>query len=467
MRFEPDSLYFGDCLKVMQQWPDESVDLCYLDPPFNSKTNYNVLFGRERQNGFAQLTAFEDTWQWDGAAQERVDAIERAVRHPAHRIITGLRIALGECGMLAYLSYMAERLAEIRRLLKPTGSVYYHCDPTASHYLKVVMDAVFEQRNFRNEIVWAYQRWTGATKHFQRMHDCVLMFARSNHSKFNQLLEPHSAKGRRRHKGKTRKTTIMPDGTMVQEYVGGLGTKAMRDVWEISFLNANAKERLGYPTQKPLSLLERIIEASSNHGDIVLDPFCGCGTTVEAARKLGRRFVGIDISHFAIDLVRNRRLKDARIPVHGVPVDMATAERMAHDEALEFEKWAVTRVPGMVPNDRQVGDGGIDGRGTLLSGGLVLAQVKGGSFQLGQLRDFRHVMAREDAACGVFTTLRPVRSRNARTEAHSAGFLELGATRYPKTQLWSIADYFDHRPPVLPALADPYTGKAMQGDLFA
>ena len=241
----------------------------------------------------------------------------------------------------------------------------------------------------------------------------------------------------------------------------------MRDVWEISFLNANAKERLGYPTQKPLSLLERIIEASSNHGDIVLDPFCGCGTTVEAARKLGRRFVGIDISHFAIDLVRNRRLKDARIPVHGVPVDMATAERMAHDEALEFEKWAVTRVPGMVPNDRQVGDGGIDGRGTLLSGGLVLAQVKGGSFQLGQLRDFRHVMAREDAACGVFTTLRPVRSRNARTEAHSAGFLELGATRYPKTQLWSIADYFDHRPPVLPALADPYTGKAMQGDFVS
>ena len=376
------------------------------------------------------------------------------------------------------------------------------------------MDAIFWHQNFRTEIIWKRTSAHSDALDIGSVHDTILRYTKGDSFKSNKQFQPlaesyvTSHYRHRDKKGRVYRTDNVTAGglsgggykyewngvtkvwrypqermqelheadrlhytrTGSPEYIRYLAESKgtpLQSVWtDIAPINSQAKERMGYPTQKPNALLERIIKASSNEGDVVLDPFAGCGTTVVAARKLNRRFLGIDISHFAIDLVRDRRLKDARVPVHGVPVDLQTAERMARDEALEFEKWAVTRVPGMVPNDRQVGDGGIDGRGTLLDGGLVLAQVKGGSFQLGQLRDFRHVMARENAACGVFTTLRPVRSRNARTEAHSAGFLELGATRYPKTQLWSIADYFDHRPPVLPALADPYTGKAMQGDLF-
>ncbi len=190
--------------------------------------------------------------------------------------------------------------------MKPTASIYLHCDPTMSHYLKLVMDAVFGRRNFRNEIVWSYHRWTGATKNFQRMHDVVLMFGKSGDAKFNQLFEPHSAKGIKRHKGQNRTTRIESDGSLAQTYVATSGTKAMRDVWELSFLNANAKERVGYPTQKPLELLDRIIAASSNEGDMVLDPFCGCATTCISAQGLNRQWIGIDISPKAAELVQRR-----------------------------------------------------------------------------------------------------------------------------------------------------------------
>ena len=211
-------------------------------------------------------------------------------------------------GMQSYLTMMAIRLLEMHRVLKATGSIYLHCDSTASHYLKLLMDAVFGGENFRNEVVWSYQRWTGATRHFQRMHDSLLYFAKSREAVFNQLSEPHSPKGLHRHKGKTRITKVMPDGALNQTYVSKGGTKAMRDVWEISYLNANAHERIGYPTQKPLALLDRIIKASSNEGDMVLDPFCGCATACVAADRLNRKWVGIDISGKAVELV-NMRLK--------------------------------------------------------------------------------------------------------------------------------------------------------------
>ena len=199
---------------------------------------------------------------------------------------------------------------------------------------------------------------------------------------------------------------------------------------------------------------------------IVLDPFCGCGTSVDAARRLERQFLGIDISPFAIDLVRNRRLLDRTIPIQGIPVEIDGARRMAAEKPFDFEKWAITRVPGLAPNRRQVGDSGIDGRGTLVDGGLVLAQVKGGKFNLSQFRDFLHVMDRDQAAYGIFVTLDRVTSRAAKAEAAQKGRTEIGATRYARVQLWSMLDYFDGRLPALPPMTDPYTGKPIQESLF-
>lgn len=469
MNFSPNSLYCGDCLDVMQQWPDGCIDLCYLDPPFNSKANYNILFGRDQgqlllDKKLAQFVAFEDTWRWDDAAQDRVDSIELALAHPAHRVVKALRIALGNCGMLAYLSYMAERLVEIHRVLKGTGSVFLHCDPTASHYLKLVMDGLFGN-GFRNEIVWCYAGGGQSKRGFPKKHDIILWYSKSPKT---WLFDPEAV--RVPYDSEYKSTVFAGDDTRApgKTYGPNPDGKVVEDWWR-GIPRPYGKDRLGYPTQKPLALLERIIKASSNEGDVVLDPFCGCGTTVAASTKLNRRFVGIDISHFAIDIVRERRLKNKAIPVNGFPVDIASAEMLAREAPFEFEKWAITRIPGMVPNKLQVGDGGIDGRGKILGdGSLVLAQVKGGrNVSLGHVRDFRHVLAREDAACGIFATLRPLTSRKAKAEATGAGHLEIGANRYPKAQFWSIADYFQNRLPVLPPLADPYTGKAMEYDMFA
>ena len=509
----------------MRAWPDGCVDLCYLDPPFNSKADYNILFGRNgHQSGskLAQFVAFEDTWTWDDAAQDRVDAIERALAHPAHRTIKGLRVLLGDCGMLAYVSYMAERLAEVRRLLKPTGSLYLHCDPTASHYLKVLLDATFEAEHFRNEIVWQRTMAKGlASTRLPSNHDVLLCYGKAQNTRWNGLVVPYDpdnldekTAGKYKHRdpdgrlyrwdnltnpnknrpnltyeflgvtrvwrwSRERMQAAYEAGLVVQRRPGDVPQlkryldeqkgRPLGDVWvDIPPINSQARERMGYPTQKPLALLRRIIEASTNPGDVVLDPFAGCGTTVVAARDLNRRFVGIDISHFAIDIVRQRRLKDKSIPINGFPVDIHSAELLAREVPFEFEKWAVTRIPGMVPNKIQIGDGGIDGRGTVYGdGSLVLAQVKGGrSVPLGHVRDFRHVLARERAACGVFATLRPVTSPKMKAEARGAGYLEMGANRYPKAQFWSIEEFFEDRLPVLPPLADPYTGKAMEYDLF-
>ena len=293
------TIWTGDNLDIMRGMNSKSVDLIYLDPPFNSKANYAAPIGSK-----AAGAAFKDTWglddinlAWHGLIKSEYPGL--------YDLLTAVQKVHGD-SMMSYLIYMAIRIMEMRRLLKDTGSIYLHCDPTASHYLKLLMDAVFGQGRFRNEVVWCYQRWTGATKHFQRMHDVVLFYAQSDGVTFNQLLEPHSAKGLRRHKGKNRRTQISGSGALNQTYIGSSGMKAMRDVWEISYLNANAKERVGYPTQKPLALLERIIKASSNEGDTVLDPFCGCATTCVAAEFLNREWVGIDISPKAADLVKSR-----------------------------------------------------------------------------------------------------------------------------------------------------------------
>ena len=301
--FAPRTIWTGDNLDILRGINSETVDLIYLDPPFNSNRTYSAPIGSK-----AAGAAFEDTWTLDKEDVAWMGLI--ADQHPAIHSVIAAAGAAHSAGMQSYLRMMAVRLLELRRVLAPTGSVYLHCDPVASHYLKLLMDAIFGLRNFRNEIVWAYQRWTGATKHFQRMHDILLMYARSGKARFNQLFEPHSEKGQRRHKGRNRVTKVAADGGLQQTYVASQGVKAMRDVWELSYLNANARERIGYPTQKPLSLLNRVIEASSAPGDVVLDPFCGCATACVAADNLQREWVGIDISPKAVELV-HMRLRDA------------------------------------------------------------------------------------------------------------------------------------------------------------
>ncbi len=427
------------------------------------------------------MIAFEDTWHWDEAAAVRVDEIQRAVAHPAHGAVTALAAFLPESGSLAYLSYMTERLAECRRVLKRTGSIYLHCDPTMSHYLKLVMDGIFDAANFRREIIWDIAVLSGfktRARNWIRGHDTIFYYTAGGRCTFNRPRQPHRKAYLDRFNKVDEQGRRYFDGRGQRRYLDDVVAKgkAVGDVWSdiMSFQQTpTARERLGYPTQKPLTLLERVIRASSNPGDVVLDPFCGCGTTVEAAIMLDRRFIGIDISPFALDVIQRERLPDVAFDVTGIPTDTNGASKLAREKPFEFEKWAVTRIPGLMPNEKQVGDGGIDGTGKLLDKpdgldtDLVLAQVKGGKWNASQFRDFVGRIPLLPAAMGTYITLHPVSAGSARAEAAKLGEVGFNGSpaRYPRAQLWSIADYFEDRPPRLPPLANPYTGKAMQKSL--
>ena len=294
---EDRTLYQGDCLDWMRRWPDECADLIYLDPPFNSSAGYDIGVPAGK-GGISRARAFNDTWKWDAAAAERLSGIQEDAGHPAHHVVAGLLHQLGESSMLAYLTYMAERLVEMRRLLKSTGSIYLHCDQTASHYLKVVMDGIFAADNFRNEIVWSYRTGGVSKRYWPRKHDVLLFYVKSDAYRHRPLQE-----------------RVLYDKPFFNAQFDEEGRPYadvyVRDVWDdIKPIINVSKERLGYPTQKPIALVERIIEASSDPGDMVLDPFCGCGTTVVAAEKLKRRWAGVEISEFAIDLIQERRLKE-------------------------------------------------------------------------------------------------------------------------------------------------------------
>ena len=293
------TMWTGDNLPILRGMDSESVDLIYLDPPFNSNRDYSAPIGSE-----AAGAAFKDTWTledvdeaWHGEVAEQNPAV--------YSIIGAAREAHGK-GMKSYLIMMAVRLLEMRRILKPTGSIYLHCDPTASHYLKLLMDAVLGAANFKNEVVWHYRRWTGKAKRFQRLHDLILFYTKAKKHSFNVLYEPYTPKSfeRKQHYH----TRIKGDDI----YVTSVDERGVRagDVWPIAVLNSQAKERVGYPTQKPLALLDRIIKASSNEGDMILDPFAGCATACVAAERLDRQWVGIDISKKAADLVQVRIRKE-------------------------------------------------------------------------------------------------------------------------------------------------------------
>ena len=457
------TLYYGDCLEVIREWDTRQVDLIYLDPPFNSKANYNMIFdaGSEQRG---QLLAFRDSWQWKlrdeytgETASERVERLKGMMAYPRlAATIEGLELQLGASGMLSYLSYMAERLVLCHKLLKATGSIYVHCDPTASHYLKVLLDAIFGSKRFTNEIIWTYGLGGSSRRSWSRKHDVLLFYTKSGAYHFAKPSVPA--------------TSARMAGQR----------KGMLDVWtDIPSLNNMAKERTGYPTQKPLALLRRIIKASSNSGDLVLDPFCGCGTTVMAANELGRRWAGIDISPFAVETVMRSRLKTARVRgvhIEGIPADLAGARTLAAENRFRFETWAIYQVPGLAPNEVQGSDGGVDGRGRMAlpdhdGKSLVISQVKAGNVTKSHLRDFLYCLNRDKAAAGVFVILEKRQaSRPMRRLAHDQGRFRLAgmARDYPRVQIWDMETWFGHDKdsrflPNLPPMKDPVTGKEIEG----
>ena len=478
---KPNTLYYGDCLEVMREWPDACVDLIYLDPPFNSNADYNIIYGREKMNGgavkrkdLAQLTAFTDTWEWNEKTAERIRAIKRSVGHRARNAVIALdAFYQGGAGMLAYLVYMADRIDEMPRLLKDTGSFYLHCDPTASHYLKMILDDVFGAKNFRNEIVWAYSGTGRPTKKYKSKSDTILFYTKSEDYLFNVQAEPYTNPNTIKRFDKTdsegnRYKIWNTRGIKRKVY---MKNQPLGNVWNIDVIGATSKERLGYPTQKPLALLDRIIKASSNEGDVVLDPFCGCGTTIEAAMNLKRDFVGIDISMLALDVIQKERLKNIKFNVEGTPRDLPSAREMAKNRPFAFEKWAVHLVPGFVTNNKQTGDGGVDGWAGLLNpppdeDGICIAQVKGGKPNVDALRAFAGKIKSGEASAGVFITMQPWDTPTVRQCVAEAGKLKQGASEYNRLVMWSIAEYFAAVKPDLPPLAHPRTGRPLQEDLM-
>ncbi|MBA3342017.1 MAG: site-specific DNA-methyltransferase [Gemmatimonadaceae bacterium] len=500
-------LFYGDNLDVLRRHiKDESVDLVYLDPPFNSSRSYNVLFAeQDGSRAAAQIQAFEDTWRWDEAASAAYhETVETGGK--VSEVMQAFRLFLGDSDMLAYLSMMAPRLVELRRVITATGSLYLHCDPTASHYLKLLLDAVFGPDNFRSEIVWKRTSAHSSANRYGPVHDVILFYSRSNSYTWNKAYEAYDPEyiktffeqqdpdGRRWKRmdltgagtrngetgevwrgldvtAKGRHWAYPPsvleqmdaagklhwpksEGGMprMKQYLDEMPGVPIQDVWtDISPLHNLSGERLGYPTQKPQELLERIIAASSNSGDVVLDPFCGCGTTIAAAQKLNRRWIGIDVTHLAIGLIRTR-LRDAygdatQFQVIGEPTTVEDAAQLARQAPYQFQAWALGLVGARLAGSIKKGaDGGIDGRLYFHDGSdqtrQIILSVKGGHLKADDVRALGHVTKREGADIGVLlsfeTPTRPMRS-----DAASAGFYESPWGRHPRLQLLTVAELLE------------------------
>ncbi|HEX8597663.1 MAG TPA: DNA methyltransferase [Chloroflexia bacterium] len=473
----PNELYYGDNLDVLRRYfKDDSVDLCYIDPPFNSKRNYNQIYNNTGSEDRAQAQAFVDTWTWDAQAiagfQQILSNDRGAFTSQTVELVKGLHKVLGEGSLLAYLVSMTLRVVEIQRVLKPTGSFYLHCDPTASHYLKLVLDSVFVPRGgeFQNEIVWGYSIGGKSKTRFGRKHDVILFYTKSKD-------DSHTFNGKAaaipRKPNSHMKVGRDADGREYQEKVDRKSGKTYRyyldegkspeDYWvDIETLNREDKERLGYPTQKPEALLERIIRASSNEGDIVLDAYCGCGTTVAVAQRLNRVWKGIDITYQSIALIL-KRLEEQfgqavaqSVVLTGIPSDMRSAEALAHkkDDRLrkEFEKWAVLTFTNnrAIVNDKKGGDQGIDGRAYFLTGpndnGKIVFQVKSGSVGRGDVSKLNNDRARDGAEMAILITLRPP-TRGMQDEARATGIYHhpLMDKDYPCVQIVSVQDIVEHQ----------------------
>jgi len=497
-------LYYGDNLDVLRRHVgDASVDLVYLDPPFKSDQNYNVLFAeQDGSRAAAQIRAFEDTWRWDQAAAAAFEEVVERGGKVAEALL-GFRTFLGDSDMLAYLAMMAPRLVELRRVLKRTGSLYLHCDPTASHYLKLLLDATFRPERFLAEITWKRSGTHSDAKRWSPVADIILHYAKGDSPTWNPVYEPHATEyveskyrfeesnGRRFMLDNM--TSPKPRPNMMYEWKGHQSppfgwrysketmakldaegriwypdSKSKRprikkyldemlgvlpgNVWtDIDPINSRAAERLGYPTQKPEALLERIVSASSNPGDTVLDPFCGCGTTIAAAQKLGRRWIGIDVTHLAISLIK-KRLADSygdgvSYEVIGEPTTAEDAADLAASDPYQFQWWALGLVGARPAEQKKGADKGIDGRLYFHDEGeggttkQVIFSVKAGHTTVTHVRDLRGVLDREKAALGVLITMEEP-TRPMRAEAASAEFYQSPGwhTKHPRLQLITVQE---------------------------
>jgi DNA modification methylase len=546
-------LYYGDNLDVLPQIADESVDLIYLDPPFNSNRSYNVLFGRAQGDPQAQIEAFDDTWTWTPKTEQTYLALISGGAPP--RVADALQAMhglLNEGEVLAYLVMIAARLIELRRVLEPTGSIYFHCDPTASHYIKVMLDAVFGPTSFRSEIIWRRSNaHNKLTTQFGPIHDTILFYSKGATFTFHPGTRPYTkayiedrftqydSRGRYQlnyltgpgtRKGESGKPWGGFDPTKAGRHWGvpaslrdflpargsGMGTKDQldalleqelivfpkkeggqpmykqyvwpgvpyQDIWayqpntrgvlfesdehidqDVKWLEAE-EEKLGFDTQKPVGLLNRIIETSSNKGDVVLDPFCGCGTTVVAAQALGRRWIGIDITFIAIDLIRTR-LQDmygsvADYELHGVPRDKDGAKALFKESPFDFERWAVSEVSGQ-PNEKQVGDKGVDGvirfpLDAKTAVGRCIVSVKGGGqVNPAMVRDLIGSLSNHKADMGVLITMDKPTKGMIDAANHGGSYTwPVNGQQYPKIQMLTVADLLAGKGPDMPPPLTPY-----------
>jgi site-specific DNA-methyltransferase (adenine-specific) len=523
-----NKLFYGDNLGVLREHiPSESVDLVYLDPPFNSNANYNILFKSKTGDGAdAQIEAFEDTWHWNDKAEGAFDQVIRSGNTNAAELLRAMRSFLGDNDMMAYLAMMAIRLIELHRVLKPNGSLYLHCDPTASHYLKLLLDGVFGPERFRNEIVWKRTTAHSDAGAMGAVHDIILFYSKGSSFIWNRQFQPYEESyiashyrwtdeaGRRfrlsdttafglsgggytyEWKGIT-KLWRYPEERMIQlheagrlrytkygtpeyiRYLDEMPGMPLQDTWtDISPINPRAQERLGYPTQKPLALLERIIAASSNEDDVVLDPFCGCGTAVHAAQRLGRQWIGIDITHLAISLIE-KRLKDAfpgiAFDVHGTPKDLASAEDLALRDKYQFQWWAVSMVDALPFGGKKKGaDGGIDGiiyfndydpSTEKMKTHRAIVSVKGGlNPSVTMVETLAATIEREKAPIGVLI-MNALPTREMEKRAAAVGVWRDGVDEsFPRLQIITLAELFQGKKPRIPNVDRTAIRRAKQED---
>lgn len=521
-------LFYGDNLDILRKYiASESVDLVYLDPPFNSNATYNVLFKAPTgESSQSQIEAFDDTWHWNASAEEAFDEVISSGNSEAAEMLRAMRSFLKENDMMAYLAMMAVRLIELHRVLKPTGSLYLHCDPTASHYLKILLDAVFGKLAFKNELVWKRTHAHGSAKRFGPLHDVIFYYSKTQTPSWTNPRIPHDKAYIARHFKQVDEKTgelfapitltgsgirngesgkewggidptdvgrhwALPgaicedlgivggsvqsrldaldqagrifwpkaeDGTpRLKWFVSDLKGTAISDLWvDIPPIGAHAQERLGYPTQKPVALLERIIAASSSEGDVVLDPFCGCGTTVHAAQKLNRRWIGIDVTHLAIGLIKRRlseAFKGVTFDIIGVPQDVGGATTLAAADKYEFQKWALSMIDAVpYKGGKKGGDGGVDGYVYFKPDGKMtekaIVSVKGGAtLTPAMVKDLIVTVDQEKAKMGIFLTLTPP-TKGMITQAAAAGFYKTDYGNFPRIQIVTVEQLFAPANPI-------------------
>ncbi len=512
-------LYYGDNLDILRQYvADESVDLVYLDPPFNSNATYNVLFKeRTGEESPAQIKAFTDTWEWTRESERTFEQEiigNQAASPKVKEMIGAFLNFIGRNAMMAYLVMMTPRLVELHRVLKPTGSIYLHCDSTASHYLKMLMDTVFGPQQFKNEVIWKRFNFHADARRFGRVSDRLLFYTRTGTYAFNRQrvpfsneyvdskftfsdtdgrlfaldnLNPPGGRGpiyefhgvtkpwrfteermrRLEEEGRIYLTSRVP---RLKRYLDEQAGQAVHDIWtDIPPVNSQAKERLGYPTQKPEALLERMVKASTDEGDVVLDPFCGCGTAVAAAQKLNRRWIGVDITHLAVALMKNRLKTGYSLvagkdyEVVGEPVDVGSAKALAEQDRFQFQYWAMSLLEALPRGDEKKGaDRGIDGVVHFVDGPKrkmekAVVQVKSGKVSSPHIRDLKGTMEREKAAMGLFITLEEP-TREMEREAVSAGFYksELWQRDFPRMQIRTVGELLAGRDFEIPSQPSGY-----------